>query len=143
MAAGGIKSAHSIQPVEVTINETKALTISYGSIILRCDFDGVEYDMESWGRWVSRQACVALPSGSEWKMLSLEFIYDRDSIIPAMPHRDMPIAIDIRPDARESYKYLEWFLVKRGYSIRDNCPGTDIKETVTELLAKNERWLYS
>ena len=143
MAAGGIQSAHSIQPVEVTINNRKALTISYGSIILRCKFDEVEYDMESWGRWVSRQAWVALPSGPEWKMVSLEFIYDRDSIIPAIPFHGPPMVIDIRPGARESYKYLEWFLVKRGYSIPDNCPGTDIRESVTKLLAKNEKWLQS
>lgn len=143
MARGGIGSAHTIQPVEITINNKKGLSISYGSIILRTTLDGVEYDMESWGWFVHRVGLVDLASGPEWKVLSLQFIYDRDSLLPTHPVHSSPPVIESGPETRQSYKYLQWVLTKRGYSIPNDLPGTDREETRKKLLDACEKWLKS
>jgi hypothetical protein len=58
MASSGTASAHSIQLVEIKINNNKALAISTIMINLRVTIDEIEYNMVSWGRHVTKLARV-------------------------------------------------------------------------------------
>ena len=141
MASSGTASAHTIQPVEVKLNKNKALVISTGSVNIRSTLDELECDVVSWVRFVSQLARVDGPSGLEWKFLTLECIYDRDSVVPTRPLKDHSLVIQTHPEARASYKYLEWVLARRGYTIGKDLPGTDDEPGVKRLIERNEQWL--
>ncbi len=65
-----------MQLVEVHLKSTctKALAVSIRSVTLRATVDGVEYDMVSCVRVVSRFECIE----GEGKVLTLEVIYGLD-----------------------------------------------------------------
>lgn len=143
MASNGTASAHTIQPVDIHINGNKSLSISTGSVSIRVTLDEVEYDMVSWVIFVSRLSQVEESGGLEWRLMTLEAIYDRDSIVTTKPTNGPMAVIEPSPAARASYKYLDWVLSRRGYSISKDLPGTDVKESMESLMDKSYMWLRS
>lgn len=127
----GTPAAHALTPVVVHFNasRTRALTESAGSIRIRMstpDSHGEnQYDVVAWSRFVSRVERVDSPTGGEWKMLTLEAIYDRDSISPVVPGSGPPEGFEEQTKGmRESYKCLGWVLASRGTrSIRSGAAG--------------------
>ena len=132
-----MKSGHTIQPIEVRVNGSKALAVSIGSVNARFAVSGVEYDCVSWVRFVSR---LEKP-GEEWKITTLEAIYDKDSIAPTKPGVGTEeLDIDTKCP-RASYKFLAWVLEQRGYRIAYDLPGTDDEESVQKCLDAGYNWL--
>ncbi|KAK6365283.1 hypothetical protein LTS17_011516 [Exophiala oligosperma] len=73
---GRVSLTHSIQPVDVKINNDRALIVSYGHITLRFTEQDQEYDMISWGWWIHR--AVRLESRQQsWLLTAMRFIYNR------------------------------------------------------------------
>lgn len=117
MAASGTYSSHTFQPVEVHFDasRSKALAFSTGSVTIRLVFEGVEYDMVSWVRFMSM---VQKFDNVGWRLLTLEAIYDRDAITPTKPAGGSSQASVIDTTGyRSSYKYLTGSLTLRGYKI--------------------------
>lgn len=144
MAEGGTTSSHNIQPAEIQINGTKAFVVSPGSIQIRVKLDGIEYELVSAMRLLSRLEQVVLPDGSrQWFIVQVEIIYDRDYIIPTSPISGQQPTLEIAEDARPSYKFLDYVLSRQGFSINRNLAGTDKagREAAAALLAKSEQWL--
>jgi hypothetical protein len=142
MVASGTVSSHTIQPAEIEINGDKALAASTGSVAVRAIVDGVEYEMVSLVRFYSRLSFCKTDSKSAWKLLTLEAVYDRDYVIPIdVSARDSTPAIEVPPGARESYKYLDWMLGKRGFAIARDLPGLDDKESVQKVMDEAQTWL--
>ena len=77
-----------------------------------------------------------------WRLLTLEAIYDRDSVAPTKPTAGLsqPPVIDTT-DYRASYKYLTWTLRLRGYKIAQNLPGTDDENSMNKCLDESYNWL--
>ena len=138
MAKSGATSAHTISPVEVSINGDKAVSESTGAILARFSHNSQDYDCLSYGRFVSR----LVREDETWKLLSLEVIYDKDSLQPVTPS---PAAADIAidPKARQSYKCLDWVLAKHGFAIDRGLPGTDKSGSGEALMAACFSWLQS
>ena len=134
-------SAHTFSPVEVQFNEsrTKGIAFSTGSVTIRLAYDGVEYDVVSWLRFVSK---VQKLEDVGWRLLSLEAIYDRDSLIPTSPiaGSSLPPVIDTT-SSRASYKYLTWALTLRGYNVSQDLPGTDDEKRMKKCLDAAYGWL--
>ncbi|RVX73374.1 hypothetical protein B0A52_03016 [Exophiala mesophila] len=108
MAKSGTLASHTIQPVEVHIKGSKAVSVSTGSVQIRLILDDIEYDMTSWVIFLSRLSLVSSSRTAQWRLLSLEAVYDRDSIAATKPIVNTSRAIELSPNARPSYKYLEW-----------------------------------
>lgn len=136
MVKGGTNAFHTISPIEIQINEDKALSESLGTIQLRVSLDGKEYDCISHARFISRLLNVR----SRWLLSSLEVIYDRDSLVPTAPFEGAAINANLSGN-RQSYKYLTWLLSMRGQRIDQDLPGTDDPESVTKMMARNHAWL--
>ena len=143
MASSGTYSSHTFSPVEVQFNEsrTKGIAFSTGSVTIRLTYEGVEYDIVSWLQFVSK---VQKLENVGWRLLSLEAIYDRDSLVPTKPisGSSQPPVINTA-SSRASYKYLTWALTLRGYNIPQDRPGTDDKESMKKCLNAAYSWLNS
>jgi hypothetical protein len=140
MATSGTGSLHSVQPAEVHFDEsrTKALAFSTGYMTINFEFEGVEYNMMSWLRWVTR---LQKSEKCGWRIVRYESIYDHDCITPTKPIDKVP---DINTSGyRASYKYLTWALSLRGYTIDQDQPGTDDEKTVKKLVDGGYDWLRS
>lgn len=142
MLASGTISSHTIQPAEVEISGNKALAASTGSVQVRATVDGLEYEMVSLVRFHSRLSYCEIDSQWTWRLLTLEAVYDRDYAIPinSGPGQST-IPIEIAPGARESYKFLEWMLGKRGFAIARDLPGLDDKGSVQKVIDEAQEWL--
>lgn len=136
MADGGAAASHTISPIEVAFNGAKALSLSTGSITVRFERDGSFYDCVSWTRFVSRLERTA----EGWKMLTLEAIYERDSIIPVVPGASTSVSFN-PSTARQSYRCLAWLLAQKGYVINDRLPGLDWPESVQNFMDNQYQWL--
>lgn len=136
-----VSSTHSIQPVNIEINGDKALAFSYGHITLRFSENDKEYDMVSWGWWIHRTVKLQGASGRNWTLVAMRFMYDRDSITPTCPTPGPTLEIHPDDGARKSYKYLDWVLTRRGYSISRELAGTDDPSSIEKLRAQEHQWL--
>ncbi len=137
MAQGGTNAIHNICPVEVHLNHDKAVSESTGSISIRFKHEGHEYDCISLTRFVSRLEKV----GNEWKLLTLEAIYERDYIRPTFPSPAATLAVSLPSGGRESYKCIAWVLSNKGFTIKQDLPGVDRPESCDEFMANSFAWL--
>ncbi|EHK17929.1 uncharacterized protein TRIVIDRAFT_67153 [Trichoderma virens Gv29-8] len=137
MSKGGTNAIHTICPIEVHLNGNKALSESTGSISIRFNHDGHQYDCVSHTRFVSRLEKI----GSEWKLLTLEAIYDRDYIRPVLPMLATTLPLSLPTWGRESYKCIAWVLSQKGFTIQQNLPGLDQPSSCEEFMNKSFAWL--
>lgn len=136
MSRGSSSTSHAIQPVEVHFNGNKAVSESTGAIHARFKHEGVSYDCISYGRFISRLE----RDGDEWKLCTLEVIYDKDALQPVTPGGSAQ-TIQLDPEARESYKCLHWVLAQNGYAIDRSLPGTDQPGSGEKLMRDSFEWL--
>ena len=139
-ASRGIVSSHTIQPVEVDLNDdkTRALAISIGTVANRLVLDNVEYEVLCQIRFVTR---LRYTDSVECKLLGFEAIYDYDTITSTHPGDNMPVidTVGLRP----IYKYLAWSLNLAGYTIDQQQPGTEDEATVNSCLDVGRNWLQT
>ena len=138
MLAKGSRGVHNINPVEITIQGDKALGESVGCIQQRIAIEGADFEMNTVLRFVSRLQKLELG----WKMLTFEAIYDYDSIKPLLP-MESPVALDIPPGERRSYRCMSWLLSGRGYQISQTLPGMDRPDIVEKFMKDHLDWLNS
>ncbi|KAH8900521.1 hypothetical protein GQ53DRAFT_633207 [Thozetella sp. PMI_491] len=138
MAQSRARPIHTISPAEVHLRDDKAVSESTGSIIVRFEHNGVEYDCTSYTRFISRLKRVE----GHWKLLSLEAIYDRD-MIQAVKPEGMQNALVIDAEARSSYQCLTWLLSQSGFEINQSLPGVDLPGSGEELVKLCLDWLNS
>lgn len=153
MSTSGTPARHTLTPIEVhfppsttsytsTTIPFRALTESTGSIAIRLTHAGTTYDIVSWGRFISR--VERLPDTGDWKILTFEVIYDRDSINPVIPGANAPEGFEEQTKGtKESYRCLGWGLMVRGYEIDWDLPGTDRPESVREVMEGGMGWLVA
>lgn len=137
MATGGTGAVHTIRPVEIHINGNKALSESTGSISIRFRHNGLQYDCVSSTRFISRLECV----DGEWKLLTLDAIYDRDYIMPTLPSSGS-VDLPLPKDGRESYKCVAWVLSQKGFEVKQDLPGVDDTPSCTRLMEEHLEWLF-
>ena len=140
MAAKGVVATHNITPSSIQIGTAHALAESVGCIVVRFLHNGHNYDLTSWCRFISRMECV--DRLLDWKMLSLDVIYVRDSIVPATPSNalDADFHSGLEHWTRNSYKHLAWHVAQQGVQVRDDLPGIDDEDTVRRVMISNQEW---
>jgi hypothetical protein len=139
MSSGGVSAIHTISPVEITVNGSKALAESTGSISIRFEQDGYEYDCISLSRFVSRLVNTA----DGFRLLTLQAVYIRDSIVPVVPGNGSAkgLVLPELKDMRSSYRYIGWLLARAGFTISKNLPGVDDEKSVQKLMDSASAWL--
>ena len=104
--------------------------------MIRFQYQHVEFDCTSYARFMSKLERVE----GEWRMLTLEVIYDKDAIVLVKPDGSK-VSISLDADARPSYKCIAWVLGQKGFKIDPDLPGTDIPGSGEKLREDNLSWL--
>lgn len=128
---------HVISPVEVHLNGRRAVSESTASIHARFCYEQKEFVCISYGRLVSRLE----KEGADWKICTLEMIYDNDILQAVYPEKEHVKAIQLDNNARRSYRCLSWVLAQNGFSINQDLPGADRPGSGDRLLRLSFEWL--
>ncbi|MBF6568942.1 MAG: nuclear transport factor 2 family protein [Candidatus Binataceae bacterium] len=137
MHQSGTRSKHLILPTYARINGDRALAESYGQVQIRASLEGVEYDLTSHCRFLSR----VRRSGTEWRFATFEAIYIRDTIAPVNPWERLKIDAQKASKLRESYRFLSYSLSAGGYTVNQELPGDDRPDLLKPLYQAADRWL--
>lgn len=125
---------------EITVHGSRALAISTCQITTRSTIHDVQVDISSWIRVVTRLELA----DKKWKMLTLEVIYLRDSLSPAIagiPSNLSQEDLDLLQNARASYRCAMFDVHEHGHPPNGDLPGVDRPDTVREVLARNYDWI--
>ncbi|KAF4214796.1 hypothetical protein CNMCM8980_000047 [Aspergillus fumigatiaffinis] len=155
---GKVNIIHSsFDPVDIRVKGCRATSEAFCLITSSISLHGVDYELSSYIRLVTRlEKCpgeadknpdTGLSSG-QWRMLSLEAIYVRDSLIRAFPDlgRGAPAPCSLAELAEvenypRSYRNMALVMLKRGLSPRPDLPNEDDQESVRRVLRQNQEFL--
>ena len=135
MASDGTAAIHTLSPVEIHRNDSEAVSESTGSISTRFKQVDAEFDCVSFTRFVSRLECVK----GNWKLLTLEAIYERDHTMEVIPSACPAISLPQVP--RNSYRSTSLVLSQKGFSIKQHLPENDRSESCNERVAERFKLL--
>jgi hypothetical protein len=100
-----VQIIHIVTPVDINIKGLKALAVPIANTTARFKYVERDVDLISWAQLISKLERADAGQKSSWKLITLEVIYMRDSIIPTAPS-----SIDLSgwQFVRENYALLVW-----------------------------------
>jgi hypothetical protein len=136
MSVRGDRATHRLGPPVVHTRTDRALVELPMTVEFRVDLDGVEADLASTGRLLYR----AESRDGRWRIARLDAIYQRDTLVPAIPGTQLAIEPDELARYRPSYRLLAYFLSRQGYQVDGALYGDDRPDEVDELYDSAFRW---
>lgn len=131
---------HITSPTQVQVHQDRAVAETNTLIIRRSPLNGVLADATIYCRLYSR---VERRQGV-WRILTLDVIYEKDTIVPVYPSDHLELDRDEVERGPAAYRFTAYNLGKIGYSTRPaDLYATDNPERVSQLLQAGEDWLYS
>ncbi|MEA5367305.1 nuclear transport factor 2 family protein [Amycolatopsis sp., V23-08] len=137
MSARGDLSVHRMAPPVVTVRGDRAHAEASASTELQIDFEGVAAHLISFTRINYRLS----KEDGEWGVVSLDAIYERDTLSPALPGASLTVDPSDVAGFRPSYALLALCLERRGYPIGTDLLGDDRPEAVAAFYASVHTWL--
>ncbi|MFB9466277.1 nuclear transport factor 2 family protein [Streptomyces cinereospinus] len=137
MAGRGDASRHRLSPPTVQIAGDRAFAEVPAGIEVRTEVDGVTADLVSYTRIVYR---LERREG-HWRILTLDCVYERDTLTPAVPGRQLTVPPQDLAAYRAPYAVLAWHLARRGYEVSADLLGDDQPERTAAFYAETLRWL--
>jgi hypothetical protein len=136
MSSRGQKATHRLSPPVVAVHGERAVVEISAGIEFRDIIGGVEADLTSFTRLIYR---LEKTSGT-WQIVSLDPIYERDSLVPTVPGEIPQIDRDALAAVRAPYRFLGYYLVQSGYDITDDLFGDDRPDEVEDLYRSSFAW---
>lgn len=136
-AQPGGGSIHQLGVTLVTLNGDRALADTGCAILMRRNFEGVECDVTAYCRHRSR---VERRDGV-WRLLTLVGVYQKDTLVPAVPGEIPQLDLDRLHSFRPSYRYLSYYRAQMGHRPHMDRPGVDRPELIERLVREDESWL--
>lgn len=137
MVERGNLSMHRMTPPVVHVRGHRAIAETSASIEVRTDIDGVEADLVSYTRLLVR----AERRHGDWLIHSLDGIYERDTLTPAVPGTLLALDPAELRRYRSTYRCLSWVLDRLGYPVNGELPGDDRPDVVHAMYAEAWSWL--
>lgn len=128
-----VRAPHRINNTLVWLNGDRAVAIVMAGIQPRKTLNGRAYDLTSYVRLLYRVHKL----GDEWKIISLDCIYERDSLTPVMPDA----LLLPEKSVRSSYAALAGVMESEGYAIDMELAGADRPEQVDAMISFTQGWL--
>ena len=139
MAGRGDYAVHRLSPPAVRVNGDRALAELPLIIEWRIDIDGTEADLASACR--SQYRTVRGDDGL-WRIAAITSIYEKDTLVPVLPGARLAVDAAQLAGYRSSYRFLAWYLNRKGYTVGDHHLGDDHPEAVTEQYRTEHAWLH-
>ena len=76
-----------------------------------------------------------------WRLASFDGIYNKDTIVPSEPAREVPIDWDALRELRPSYRIWAYAIGLRGYEIGQDELGDDRPDLLEPFYAAADGWL--
>lgn len=130
---------HKLYDTLVWLNKDKAVAITMATIQIRQEIQGHLLELNSDVKLLYKTQKI----NGLWSIISMEGIYEKDSLLPVSPADGIVIPKEEIDKYRSSYANLSYALSKKGYPIDSNLPGIDKPESVVELYQESENWLNS
>jgi SnoaL-like domain len=135
--AEGIRPSHRLSPPVVHLAGERAVAEVPTEISVIQSFGRVDAYVISYTRLLYRLERIE----SNWKISSLDCIYERDTLVPVIYGRSPKIDPDILSRFRRPFMYLAYHLHEIGKSVRDDLYGDDRPEQVEALYESAFFWL--
>jgi hypothetical protein len=75
-----------------------------------------------------------------WRIVGLQCVYERDTLTPAVPGRQVPVDTSRLASLRPSYRLMAYVFGERGYTIDQQQPGDDRPEQVAAVYRDAFSW---
>ena len=137
MAEMGIRVLHRPSPPVVHLLGDKAVLELPLSVERRFLLKGVEADLASYTRLLYR---LERRDGG-WKILSLNAIYERDTLTPTVPGTTLDVDHEKLAQFRPSYRFVAYDISMSGRSMTADLYGDDQPEQVQALYHSAFDWL--
>ncbi|KAL4752253.1 hypothetical protein BDW72DRAFT_192198 [Aspergillus terricola var. indicus] len=140
---GRVNVIHSsFDPVDVQVRGRRATSAAFCLITSSITLDGVEYELGSYMRLLSR--LQRLSDAGPWRIVRLEAIYVRDRLVCSFPGRDAaaPLVLPERALAYPTpYRCMAFVMLHRGLEPRVDLPNEDDQDSVRRVLEGNAAYL--
>jgi hypothetical protein len=136
MSGNGNRALHRLAPPVLKINNHKAIIEVPSAIEFRIFVNDVETDIVSFARLLYR----AERRDGVWKLLSLDAIYERDTMTPVVPGAILELVPDQLAGLRPTYRFIGYHLRNLGYEIRNDLYGDDHPAEVQDLYRSAFEW---
>lgn len=135
----GLTTLHSMFAPVVHVRGTKAYVEASTAVRAPLVVDGVRGDLVSYTRLNYRLE----RRGREWRILSLDPVYESTTLTPSIPGQRIDIPAEDLARFRPSYAILAWDLARNGRVMSEGLLGDDQPEPVAAFYATTEKWLNS
>lgn len=130
---------HKLFNTLVWLNKDKAVSITMATIQIRIEIQGHLLELSSDVKLLYKTQKV----NGLWSIISMNGIYEKDSLVPVSPSDGIVIPKDEIAKFRPSYANMSYALSKNGHPVDVNLPGIDKPEMVEKLYQESENWLNS
>ena len=139
MSESGLRPLHRLSPPVVHVNGTRGFVELPAAIEVRFPVEGVEADLISYSRLLYRVEHRALG----WRILSLNAVYERDTLAPAIPGTVLTVDVERFARFRQSYRCLAYHISLRGQIAADDLYGDDQPDRANALYDDIRQWLQA
>lgn len=133
----GLTTLHSMYAPAVHVRSAKAHVEASTAVRAPLVVDGVRGDLVSYTRLNYRLE----RRGPEWRILSLDPIYEDTTLTPSIPGQRIDIPAEEFAQFRQSYAILAWELARSGRKMSEGLLGDDEPEPVAAFYATTLEWL--
>lgn len=131
-------SVHRLCPPSVRVQDDRAHAEASATVEFQVVFDDVPAHLVSY----TRVNCRLLKENGAWGILTLDSIYERDTLTPAVPGRLLTVDPEEIASLRSSYGLLALYLQRQGFSIGMDLLGDDRPEDVIAFYEDLNTWLF-
>jgi SnoaL-like domain len=133
----GGHATHVLGPTLVTVNGGRALADTSCVILMRRVFEGIECDLTSYCRHISRVE----HDGGRWRLRSFVGVYEKNTLVPVLPGTVPAIDKQRLARHRPSYNFQCYYREGQGRVPFADRPGLDRPDLVEALLKADDAWL--
>ena len=132
-----ITGTHKIYNTLVWLNGNKAFALTMATVEIRESLDGTLVTILSDTKLVYRLQKI----NGNWYITAFESIYEKDSIVPVYPDKNLDIDASKFSGYRSSYAAMCYINDFKGLKINKELPGVDKPELIASLYEAAEKWL--
>ena len=137
MSESGFRPTHRPSPPVVHLQGDRAVLELPIAVEARVPLNGIETDLTSYTRLLYQVEC----HDQQWKIMVLNCIYERDTILPAMPGTTLSLDLELLAKFRPSYRCVAYHIATGGRTMMDDLYGDDQPDRVKALYESAFAWM--